>query len=271
MKRLSRKFFALIMSAVAVISAVLSLTACGEAACQNGHSFALTSTTATCTEGGTEIYTCANCGEIKTEAVEAYGHSYNKNVCERCKTALTDLSQFPESYRNEIADKLLLTAPYTVDSETFITITKLLKLYKDDIDNCENRVDKAQQALENAKNEATVRRYVEGVGWVWQADEKKVAAAEKELTNATKALTQAQNDLQVCKASYEFNCEGYAWNMAILGIKATDVSNYAVNYNLAELAALEMLALETLVLPSWYSNIVSAIKTITGIDIKAGK
>ena len=240
---------------------------CGKKPCTT-HEWNLVSTTATCIEKGTENYVCQICGATKTEAVAAYGHKYNKNVCARCSDTLTDLSQFPKSYRDEIAEQLLLIAPYTTDSETFVTVTRLLKLYKDDIADCESRVDKAQKALENAKNEATVRRYVEGVGWVWQADEKKVAAAEKDLKNAQDSLMQAQNDLEVCKVSYEFNGEAYAWNIAILGIKATDVSNYAVNYNLAELAALEMTALETTIFPSWYFDIIQNIQLLSGLDIR---
>ena len=252
-----KKIVKLIASALSfclALSLCIGLVGCTKPC--DTHEWNLVSTTATCTEGGTENYVCAHCGETKTETVVAYGHNYNKNVCERCKTTSTNLSQFPASYREEIAEQLLLIAP------------RLLKLCKDDIADCESRVEKAQKALENAKNEATVRRYVEGVGWVWQADEKKVAAAEEDLESAQKSLQQAQDDLGVCKVSYEFNCEAYAWNVAILGIKATDASNYAVNYNLAELAALEMTALEITMLPSWYSDIIQSIQLLTGLDIR---
>ena len=74
MKYLSRKFFATITAAISILSAGLSLTACDDAVCKDGHNFVLVSTTATCTENGTETYACADCGETKTEAVAAYGH-----------------------------------------------------------------------------------------------------------------------------------------------------------------------------------------------------
>ena len=225
-------------------------------------------TTATCMEDGVAYYKCGKCYEKFFVLERALGHSLNKNICERCGNALKDLSEFPETYRMEISDKLEHIAPYTIDSETFVTATRLFKLCKDDITDCESRVEKAQRALENAKNEATVRRYVEGVGWVWQADEKKVAAAEEDLESAQKSLRQAQDDLDVCKVSYEFNCEGYAWNIAILGIKATDANNYAINYNLASLAALEMSTLDITDMPSWYKDIISNIQTLTGLDIR---
>ena len=53
-------------------------------------------------------------------------------------------------------------------------------------------VMEAEQALENAKNEATVRRFNESTGqWEWQTDEKKIAEADKNLTNAKENLSDA--------------------------------------------------------------------------------
>lgn len=53
----------------------------------------------------------------------------------------------------------------------------------------------AEQALENAKNEATVRRFNQESGqWEWQADEKKIAEAEKNLENAKLDLQEAAYD-----------------------------------------------------------------------------
>lgn len=53
----------------------------------------------------------------------------------------------------------------------------------------------AEQALENAKNEATVRRFNEATGqWEWQTDEKKIAEAEKNLTSAKENLSDATYD-----------------------------------------------------------------------------
>ena len=47
----------------------------------------------------------------------------------------------------------------------------------------------AQKALENARNEATVRRYNEATGqWEWQTDEKAIAEAEKSLEKARDEL-----------------------------------------------------------------------------------
>ena len=44
------------------------------------HDFARTGGTATCTEGGTLVYTCAVCGETKTEETGPLGHDYLQTV-----------------------------------------------------------------------------------------------------------------------------------------------------------------------------------------------
>lgn len=53
-------------------------------------------------------------------------------------------------------------------------------------------VMEAEQALENARNEATVRRFNQATGqWEWQTDEKKIAEAEKNLEQAQLNLQEA--------------------------------------------------------------------------------
>lgn len=267
MKNLSSKLFAVVFAVIAVLSAGLTMTACDNA-CKDGHNFVLTSSTATCTESGTEFYSCAKCNETKSEAVAAYGHNYNKNVCDRCTKKLTDLSQFPESYRKEISDKLLLIAPYTVESETFAASSMLYKLALDDVDDCKTALTKAQTAYDNACNEATIRRFNPVTNqWEWVVDEKKVAAAESNLKKAENNLKQAEADLQIYKTGYEFNCEGYAWYAAVMGIKATDASNKAVNSNVKTISAFVSALNETTALPDFYKTIINAIYDLTGINI----
>lgn len=262
MKYLSRKLFAVVL-AVAVFSAGLTLTACNDTynnACESGHNFVLTSTTATCTESGTETYTCANCKETKTEAAAAYGHNYNKNVCERCADTLTDLSQFSESYRNEIADKLLLSAPHTAEMDAWVTSTRLLQEAVANVSENESKVAQAQTEYDNAIKQANESHST--------ADVSKATAAQTALLKAQSELKQAEAELKDSKTSYKYSCEGYAWNLAIVGIKASDATTYTVNHSLEFLMSTEMTALDTATAPTWYENIVSNIETLTGINIK---
>lgn len=231
--------------------------------CNGEHAFVLTSTTATCTKSGTEYYACANCKETKTETITAYGHSYEKNKCVRCDNALNDLSQFPETYRIEISEKLELIAPYTVESETFIASTRLYKLGLEDVANCENRLKKANDDLDYARNNATI--YRPGIGWC--TDEKAIYNCEKAVSTAEKDLAEAKTNLKTYKISYEFNCEGYAWYAAIAGIKATDASNSAVNTNVKAISAFVSALNETTTLPTFYQTIISSIYELTGLNI----
>ena len=68
---------------------------------------------------------------------------------------------------------------------------------KKDYLEAQNELIKAQQALENARNEATVRRFNEATGqWEWQVDEKKVAEAEEEVKKQEENVENARKDLE---------------------------------------------------------------------------
>jgi len=63
----------------------VGLSACKNK-CADGHDWKLTSTTATCLDGGAETYTCKVCKTTKTENVSPYGHelvqsSYTAPTC----------------------------------------------------------------------------------------------------------------------------------------------------------------------------------------------
>ena len=52
-----------------------------------GHAYGdwVDTTAATCTEAGEQSATCANCGDVKTQAVKALGHDYDENgTCANC-------------------------------------------------------------------------------------------------------------------------------------------------------------------------------------------
>ena len=68
---------------------------------------------------------------------------------------------------------------------------------KKDYLEAQNELIKAQQALENAKSEATVRRYNTETGqWEWQVDEKKVAEAEETVKKQEEDVEKARKDLE---------------------------------------------------------------------------
>lgn len=100
----------------------------------------------------------------------------------------------------------------------------------------------AEQALENAKNEATVRRFNQATGqWEWQTDEKKIAEAEKNLEQA------------------QLNLQEAAYNNIIDQLEKETATNDSILAILKEVAPL---------LGEDFSNAVqNAIKDKTGVDI----
>lgn len=103
-------------------------------------------------------------------------------------------------------------------------------------------VMEAEQALENARNEATVRRFNEATGqWEWQTDEKKIAEAEKNLEQA------------------QLNLQEAAYSNIIDQLKEQTATNDSILAILKEVAPL---------LGEDFSNAVqNAIKDKTGVDI----
>lgn len=73
-------------------------------------------------------------------------------------------------------------------------LEELRDLQKESTEWEEKKLDviKAERVLEDAKNEATVRRFNQATGqWEWQSDEKKIAEAEKNLEQAKHNLQEA--------------------------------------------------------------------------------
>lgn len=77
-----------IISVLTIFTLCVGLTACKttDEKCASGHTWKLTSTTATCLNSGMETYACETCKETKTENVSAYGHdlvqsSYTAPTC----------------------------------------------------------------------------------------------------------------------------------------------------------------------------------------------
>ncbi len=75
-----------IISVLTITALCVGLTACKTNKCADGHTWKLSSTTATCLNSGMETYACEVCKTTKTENVSAYGHdlvqsSYTAPTC----------------------------------------------------------------------------------------------------------------------------------------------------------------------------------------------
>ncbi len=85
-----KSLFTKIIGVLTILFIFASLCGCAnktsEPNCNGNHTLELTSTTATCFDGGIESFKCEVCGETKTEKVSAYGHdlvqsSYTAPTC----------------------------------------------------------------------------------------------------------------------------------------------------------------------------------------------
>lgn len=102
----------------------------------------------------------------------------------------------------------------------------------------------AQQALENARNEATVRRFNQATGqWEWQTDEKKIAEAEKNLEQA------------------QLNLQEAAYSNIIEQLEKGDATNESILAILQEVAPL--LGADN----DFVDAVINAFKDKTGVDI----
>lgn len=143
-----------------------------------------------------------------TEAVNA-GEYYNDTI----KNILAGLVEIKKTTPTDDTDKWVddLSEVSRKYDKIVSAIEKMRDADKEALDyeekkksvlEAENELLKAQQALENAKNEATVRRFNQATGqWEWQFDEKKVQAAEENLKKQEESLEKAR--LEVEKAAYD--------------------------------------------------------------------
>ena len=114
-----------IISVLTVFVLCVGLTACKTDKCADGHTWELTSTTATCYDGGIENYTCKVCKTTKTEDVSAYGHdlvlvSYNAPTC---KTTGLELKRCSRCNFESSRTLLQVDHDYEVKSTTPSTCT----------------------------------------------------------------------------------------------------------------------------------------------------
>lgn len=114
-----------IIGVLTVVTLCVGLTACKTNKCADGHTWKLTSTTATCYDGGVETYTCKNCDETKTENVEAYGHDYvlTSRTEPTCKTNGEEVKKCSRCQLENKQTLLIIDHDYQVKSTIPSTCT----------------------------------------------------------------------------------------------------------------------------------------------------
>lgn len=114
-----------IISVLTICTLCVSLTACKTDKCADGHTWKLTSTTATCLESGVESYECKVCKETKTENVSAYGHDLVQSsyTAPTCKTNGEEVKKCSRCGFESKQTLLVIDHDYQVKSTTPSTCT----------------------------------------------------------------------------------------------------------------------------------------------------
>lgn len=120
-----KSLFTKIISALTILTLCVGLTACKTNRCAGEHTWKLTSTTATCFDGGVETYTCEKCKETKTENVEAYGHNFvlTSRTEPTCKTNGEEVKKCSRCGFESKQTLLIVDHDYQVKSTTPSTCT----------------------------------------------------------------------------------------------------------------------------------------------------
>lgn len=151
-----------------------------------------------------------------------------------------DISEESSKWTNNIKD---VTNTY---DDLISKLEELRDLQKESTDWEDKKlaIMEAEQAIENARNQATIRRFNENTGnWEWQADEKAIAEAEQN-------LQQAQLDLQE-----------KAYDNIIEQLENGDATNESILAILKEVAPL--LGADN----NFVESVINAFKDKTGVDL----
>lgn len=114
-----------ILCAIAICLLCVTLFACNKDKCKDGHAWELSSTTATCYDGGVETYACKICKKTKTENVDAYGHDYvlTSRTDPTCKTNGEEVKKCSRCSFESKRTLLIIDHDYQVKSTTPSTCT----------------------------------------------------------------------------------------------------------------------------------------------------
>lgn len=88
MKRHATTRIAPVLIALLIGLLCLTLTACGESACEHVYGEWTVTQEPTCTEDGSQTRTCTLCTVTETEAIPATGHEADRMICSVCETEL---------------------------------------------------------------------------------------------------------------------------------------------------------------------------------------
>ena len=122
MKSLHKK---LIITTIILVALIAVLCACKTNKCKDGHTWELTSITATCYDSGVETYKCKKCKTTKTENVEAYGHDLVQSsyTAPTCKTNGEEVKKCSRCGFESKQTLLVVGHDYQVKSTTPSTCT----------------------------------------------------------------------------------------------------------------------------------------------------
>lgn len=120
-----KKFTTIFVIICVICATSLILTSCNKNKCADGHTWELSSTTATCYDGGVETYKCKKCKSTKTENVEAYGHDLVQSsyTAPTCKTTGESVDKCSRCGFESKTTLLVIDHDYKVKSTTPSTCT----------------------------------------------------------------------------------------------------------------------------------------------------
>ncbi len=221
------------------------------------HQFVFISTTATCTQNGLETYQCILCEEKATVPITTPSHKYNKNKCTVCGDTITDIYFLTAEMRTALCENLTNIAQSTCKEETYLNAKQLIA------DN-EFNLEEAKTEKKNIPYDfVEYNQSGEPAYFVQNPESVKLADAK---------IQAAEETLEKSKEDFAKVCETWAWSVAISFVEEGKSTNLILNQKLIDIGK-EYLATvgktynKITDLPTWYSIITNAIKTVVDIDI----
>ena len=160
------------------------------------------------------------------------------------------LENLTDEHMDELIEKLKEMRDIEEDSNK-------LEERKRDILEAQQKVLEKQKALEDAKNNRTIRTFNSATGqFEWTVDQEKIQTAEDELAEAQEELNDAIEAVR-----------NEAWDSVIEELESGNATNESVKEILDEWKAVAELQADADI--SWYKEIVDAIKNISNINIGA--
>ena len=175
---------------------------------------------------------------------------FNNQVDEVLDDQVKKLENLTDEHMDELIEKLKEMRDIEEDSNK-------LEERKRDILEAQQKVLEKQKALEDAKNNRTIRTFNSATGqFEWTVDQEKIQTAEDELAEAQEELNDAIEAVR-----------NEAWDSVIEELESGNATNESVKEILDEWKAVAELQADADI--SWYKEIVDAIKSISNVNIGA--